>query len=237
VPDALLADVQFAEKRNGYDPDEVDSFLRRVGEAISRLHRDLVEGSSDVRLGTDDDDFAAQLMTVRFSEAKHGYDPDQVDSFLAQVAGGIGEIENRLQESAPEIRVPIAAALFRVAIPVSDVDRAAAWYASVLGRPGSRVAPGRHYFECGSTVLACFDAPGSTNGTGRAESQGEHICFTVRDLDEAYARVKSLEPSWIEDGIEERPSGERSFYAKDPFGNPLCFVDEETVLTTSDQAR
>ena len=28
-----------------------------------------------------------------------------------------------------------------------------------------------------------------------------------------------------------RPWGERSFYAFDPFGNGLCFVDETTVFT------
>jgi hypothetical protein len=26
-----------------------------------------------------------------------------------------------------------------------------------------------------------------------------------------------------------RPWGERSFYADDPWGNPLCFVEEGTV--------
>jgi uncharacterized glyoxalase superfamily protein PhnB len=31
--------------------------------------------------------------------------------------------------------------------------------------------------------------------------------------------------------IEKRPWGERSFYVSDPFGNPLCFVDERTVFT------
>jgi hypothetical protein len=36
--------------------------------------------------------------------------------------------------------------------------------------------------------------------------------------------------------LATRPSGERSFYAKDPFGNPLCFVDEQTVVMSSDLA-
>jgi uncharacterized glyoxalase superfamily protein PhnB len=31
--------------------------------------------------------------------------------------------------------------------------------------------------------------------------------------------------------IANRPWGERSFYLRDPFGNPLCFVDETTVFT------
>ena len=31
--------------------------------------------------------------------------------------------------------------------------------------------------------------------------------------------------------IAVRPWGERSFYAEDPWGNPLCFVEEGTVYT------
>lgn len=31
--------------------------------------------------------------------------------------------------------------------------------------------------------------------------------------------------------ICKRPWGERSSYAVDPFGNPLCFVDRATVFT------
>ena len=31
--------------------------------------------------------------------------------------------------------------------------------------------------------------------------------------------------------IEKRPWGEVSFYMKDPFGNPLSFVDETTLFT------
>ena len=32
-------------------------------------------------------------------------------------------------------------------------------------------------------------------------------------------------------GIVVRPWGERSFYAEDPWKNPLCFVEEGTVYT------
>jgi hypothetical protein len=31
--------------------------------------------------------------------------------------------------------------------------------------------------------------------------------------------------------IVRRPWGERSFYAVDPFGNKLCFVDRATLFT------
>jgi hypothetical protein len=35
-------------------------------------------------------------------------------------------------------------------------------------------------------------------------------------------------------GIVVRPWGERSFYVVDPWGNPLCFVEEGTVYTGRD---
>ena len=31
--------------------------------------------------------------------------------------------------------------------------------------------------------------------------------------------------------IEVRPWGERSFYGSDPFDNPICFVDSQTLFT------
>jgi catechol 2,3-dioxygenase-like lactoylglutathione lyase family enzyme len=48
--------------------------------------------------------------------------------------------------------------LFRVMIPVRDVDAAATFYAALLGAPGERVSTGRHYVKCGATMLACWDA-------------------------------------------------------------------------------
>ena len=51
------------------------------------------------------------------------------------------------------------AKLFRVILSVSDIERAAGFYEAVLGAPGMRISPGRHYFDCGGTILACF-SPG-----------------------------------------------------------------------------
>ena len=63
--------------------------------------------------------------------------------------------------------------------------------------------------------------------------------FAVEDLDTVYRRAESLGclSEEIGDGslpmgrIAVRPWGERSFYAHDPFGNPLCFVDATTIFT------
>ncbi len=50
--------------------------------------------------------------------------------------------------------------LFRVILPVSDLDRAVTFYRAILGIPGQRVSDGRHYFDCDGTILACFDLKG-----------------------------------------------------------------------------
>jgi hypothetical protein len=41
----------------------------------------------------------------------------------------------------------------------------------------------------------------------------------------------------VDDRIRKRPWGEKSFYARDPFGNPICFVDEKTVFTGKEEPR
>ena len=55
--------------------------------------------------------------------------------------------------------------LFRVIVPVGDIERAALFYSALLGAAGSRVSPGRHYFECEGTILACYDP--QADGDGR----------------------------------------------------------------------
>ncbi|WP_096154142.1 MULTISPECIES: VOC family protein [Bacillus] len=49
------------------------------------------------------------------------------------------------------------------------------------------------------------------------------------ELEKVYERVK-MTGCPIDERIETQPWGERCFYAKDPFGNPICFVDESTVF-------
>jgi uncharacterized glyoxalase superfamily protein PhnB len=121
--------------------------------------------------------------------------------------------------------------LFRVILPVSEIEAAVSFYADVLGIPGDRVSPGRHYFFCGGTILACYDALAD----GDAESIGpnpQHIYFSVDDLEAVHQRVQRGSARDVTP-IETRPWGERSFYATDPFGNPICFVDSKTLFTRS----
>jgi uncharacterized glyoxalase superfamily protein PhnB len=119
--------------------------------------------------------------------------------------------------------------LFRVIIPVSNIEDAATFYQCILRIEGARVSNGRHYFNCGGTILACFD-PMADGDQVRAEPNPEHIYLSVANLREVYERMNSEYMDCITDGIETRPWGETSFYAHDPFGNPLCFVDETSVF-------
>ncbi|MCI0652519.1 MAG: VOC family protein [Planctomycetes bacterium] len=130
------------------------------------------------------------------------------------------------------------AKLFRVIVPVSDVDRAADFYVRVLGIPGVRVSNGRHYFDCGGTILACFD-PKADGDSFEARPLPDHLYFSVENLEHTYdackkagAKLAAGEVHGSSAGsIAVRPWGERSFYAKDPFDNPICFVDSRTLFT------
>jgi predicted enzyme related to lactoylglutathione lyase len=125
--------------------------------------------------------------------------------------------------------------LFRVILPVSNIEAAASFYGHVLGMPGDRVSRGRHYFSCGGTILACFDAiaDGDPKPVG---PNPQYIYFGVDDLETAQERVRQSGAADVTP-IEVRPWGERSFYATDPFGNPICFVDSTTSFTGSSSWR
>jgi predicted enzyme related to lactoylglutathione lyase len=124
----------------------------------------------------------------------------------------------------------VSVRLYRTILPVSDVERAAAFYAEVFGSPGERVSGQRHYFDCGGVILACVDPRGDTPGA-EFRPNPDHVYFAVGDLEDVFERAKTAGCAWLEAAISTRPWGERCFYARDPFGNPLCFVDERTLFT------
>jgi predicted enzyme related to lactoylglutathione lyase len=123
--------------------------------------------------------------------------------------------------------------LFRVILPVTDIEKARTCYGIVLGIPGERVSPGRHYFDCGGTVLACYDpvADGDSLEDGWKHHSSQYVYFAVSDLDATHKRAIDAGCSIVEGGIQRMPWGERMFWAKDPFGNPISFVDENTLFT------
>lgn len=121
--------------------------------------------------------------------------------------------------------------LYRVIQPVEGIDRAARFYSAVLETAGERVSPGRHYFSCGGTILACYDpvADGDEMGSRWRHHANQYFYFATEDLEGALDRVRKAGGE-IEAPIETMPWGERMFYAKDPFGNPISFVDHGTLF-------
>ena len=103
----------------------------------------------------------------------------------------------------------------------------------MLSMPGARVSPGRHYFDCGGTVLACYDPAADGDGIqeGWKHHPRQYVYFAVPDLDATHQRVIDAGGAIVEGGIQRMPWGERMFWAKDPFGNPISFVDEKTLFT------
>ncbi len=131
------------------------------------------------------------------------------------------------------------ARLFRVIVPVTDIEAATAFYAHVLEMPGTRISPGRHYFPCDSVVLACLDPRADGDGYDGVPLS-EPLYLAVGDLEACFARARAAGAVFSADVVPDvgplgtiatRPWGERSFYASDPSGNPLCFVSADTVFT------
>ncbi len=123
-------------------------------------------------------------------------------------------------------------------MPVGDMESAASFYATLLGVPGARISPGRHYFDCGGVTLTLYNPLGDGDAPSPRPNFG-HVYFAVDDLEDVYRRAEQLGGllTRVGDGglpmgqIATRPWGERSFYLDDPFGNPLCFVDAQTLFT------
>ena len=122
------------------------------------------------------------------------------------------------------------ARIYRVIVQVANIEEAAAFYGELLAQPGERVSAGRHYFNCGGVILACFDPQADGDGFD-ARPNPDHIYFAVPDLDAIFERAQQLNCREIDGQVKTQPWGERSFYARDPFGNPICFVEEKTVFT------
>ena len=121
--------------------------------------------------------------------------------------------------------------LFRLNLEVGDLDRAARFYAELLGSEGRPQRGGRLYFDAGGVTLQVVE-------TAAPHPAAKALYFLTDALDEIHRRaaaVGGLSQEPVHGGpggeIVVRPWGERSFYAADPWGNPLCFVESGTVYS------
>lgn len=122
--------------------------------------------------------------------------------------------------------------LYRVILPVTDIDAAERFYARLVGDTGERVSPGRHYFNLGGAILALYDpvADGDAMGEGWRHHENQYIYLAVNGLEAAVERALEAGADALSERIESMPWGERLFYFRDPFGNPVCLVDETTAF-------
>lgn len=118
--------------------------------------------------------------------------------------------------------------LFRVMMPVGDIDAAAAFYGRVLGIAGERVSGGRHEFDCEGTILVCEDA-GAVREGAKFGAQRGMVSLATDDLPGTWRRLVADLGARGVSPIEDQHLGERTVHASDPWGNRVCFVDRATV--------
>ena len=125
--------------------------------------------------------------------------------------------------------------LFRVMLQVADLTKAVEFYAKLLAIEGRVLRGSRAYFDCGPVILVILDP---TPGGIKPRASVEYVYFAVGALETVHARARELgclSGDQVHDesagDIAVRPWGERSFYAEDPWGNGLCFVDDKTLYT------
>ncbi len=102
------------------------------------------------------------------------------------------------------------------------------FYAALLGQPGDRVSENRHYFDCG--IILAIVGHSEAQTTHPFQPIPDYFYFAVDDLDASLQRAREA-GAVIERDIASYPWGERSFYARDPWDNRLCIVDEDTTFT------
>lgn len=130
--------------------------------------------------------------------------------------------------------VPNPVRSFHVLLDVPDIAVASAFYTRLFGSDAREIVIGRRYFHSGSLLLGLVDL-------SRTECdpivRPRKLDLTVRELEPFHERAAAM--GALRDGtIQNAPAGEiavrgwceRSFYVVDPFGNELCFVNEDALF-------
>jgi catechol 2,3-dioxygenase-like lactoylglutathione lyase family enzyme len=120
---------------------------------------------------------------------------------------------------------------FRMNIEVGDLAAAKTFYETLFGVSGRLQAGSRFYLMSGPVAFQIVAVPDPHRAA-------KALYFTLNDLDQIHARAVSLNAlsrdhvhGLVGGDINVRPWGERSFYAEDPWGNPLCFVEAGTTYS------
>src|SRR5947209_1636990 len=98
--------------------------------------------------------------------------------FLPMLALGFGRchviVPSKQVVFIPETHMSSVPSVFRLFIPVSDLDKGVEFYRRLLADDGRLAHRGRHYFDCGPVILAVIE----NNGAPIAD----HIYFSTSDL-------------------------------------------------------
>ena len=119
--------------------------------------------------------------------------------------------------------------LFRINVEVGDLESASRFYTELLGLEARPQMGARFYLQAGAMTLQVVQVE-------RPHPAAKALYFEVSDIHALHARASSLHCLSKEQvhGMPGgqpivRPWGELSFYADDPWGNPLCFVEGGTI--------
>ena len=128
--------------------------------------------------------------------------------------------------------IPFHAKQFdHLVLRVRDVDRAIAFYETVLGCGVDRRRPelGLYHLRCADFMIDLVDITGKLGGEGAAVEDGmprnlDHFCLTVEPFDEAAIRRHlddhGVPASETAERYGARGTG-RSMYIQDPDGNRI----------------
>jgi predicted enzyme related to lactoylglutathione lyase len=118
--------------------------------------------------------------------------------------------------------------LYKVVIPVSDLEQAKTYYLHLLGVNGRRMSPREYHYDCGNVVLCCRH-PGSEGDPTPVSRSFQQVHLAVEDVEAVFEKAKTAGGCALDQEIRAEPWGDRSFVAQDPFGNTLVFSDQETM--------
>ncbi|MBF6599397.1 MAG: tRNA (guanosine(37)-N1)-methyltransferase TrmD [Dehalococcoidia bacterium] len=116
--------------------------------------------------------------------------------------------------------------LAEVTVTTPDLERSVMFYAAILGDAGDRLSADRHEFRLQPLVLAIIRSKPERPPAVEADADDERMTFAVDDARAAQVRVRAAGALWVERRVHRR-AGARSFFARDPDGNVLCFAEEE----------
>jgi methylmalonyl-CoA/ethylmalonyl-CoA epimerase len=113
----------------------------------------------------------------------------------------------------------------QIAVTVTDVDEATAFYRDVLGMRFLFAAPGLSFFDCGGVRLMLSRAE-----TAEFDHPGSVLYFRVDDVPSAYDTLKARGVVFVDEPHVVHRAADYDLWMcffRDPSGNPLAVMAEK----------